>query len=68
MRDAEVTLTLRWADAVDIQRDVLDPNVAFMQGRLKVSGSMAVMGELLARAQNPEWRDRRRRLAAVSGL
>ena len=68
VRDADVVLTLSWDDAVDIQRDRLDPNVAFMQGRLKVSGSMAVMSELLARARTPECRERRRRLAEVSGF
>ena len=38
--DPEVTLTLTWDDARDIQQGTLDPNVAFMQGRMKVAGSM----------------------------
>jgi hypothetical protein len=62
-----VSLTVPWDDAVAIQRGDLDPNVAFMQGRLKVSGSMGVMTELLSRARTPECRERRQRMADVSG-
>lgn len=65
-RDADLTLTLGWDDAVEVQRDRLDPNVAFMQGRLKVNGSMAVMSRLLERARMPECRELRRQLAEVS--
>lgn len=63
-----VTLTLGWDDAVSVQRGDLDPSVAFMQGRLKVSGSMAVMTALLARAHTPECRQRQRQVAEISGF
>ncbi len=46
--DPDVTLTIGWDDAVAIAAGELDPNVAFMQGRMKVAGSMAVMLALLA--------------------
>ena len=37
-------------------RGDLDPNVAFMQGRLKVAGSMGVMISLLTATNTPEYR------------
>ncbi len=64
--DAEVTLTVGWDDAVAVQRGELDPNVAFMQGRLKVSGSMGVMIDLLAGANLPECRALREEMAEIS--
>jgi putative sterol carrier protein len=41
--DADVTVTIPYADAVRVQRGELDPNVAFMQGRAKVNGDMGVL-------------------------
>ena len=55
-----------WQDAVDMERGELDPNVAFMQGRMKVAGSMGVMIELLVATRTPEYQDLRRRVAAVT--
>ncbi len=68
LADAEVTLTLSWGDAVAVLRGDLDPNVAFMQGRMKVSGSMGVMIELLSLANTPEGRALREGIAAVGEL
>ncbi|MGH9080100.1 MAG: SCP2 sterol-binding domain-containing protein [Acidimicrobiales bacterium] len=65
--NAEVTLALTWDDALDVLRGDLDPNVAFMQGRMKVSGSMGVMIDLLSRARTPECREFRQRMAGLSG-
>jgi putative sterol carrier protein len=62
----DVTLTMVWDDAVAIQRGELDPNVAFMQGRMKVAGSMGVMMALLPLTNTPECRDLRRRIASVT--
>ena len=56
VEDPDVTITMGWADAVAVQRGTLDPNVAFMQGRLKVAGSMGVMMNLLAGANAPDLR------------
>ena len=44
----------------------LDPGVAFMQGRMKVAGSMAVVLALLALTATPACRDLRRRIAEVT--
>ncbi len=37
--DVEVTMTLSYADAALVQEGSLDPNAAFMQGRMKVAGT-----------------------------
>jgi predicted lipid carrier protein YhbT len=63
-----VTLTMVWDDATAIQRGDLDPNVAFMQGRLKVAGSMAVMLALLPTLNTPEHQELRRRIAAATAF
>jgi predicted lipid carrier protein YhbT len=64
--DPDVTLTAGWADAVAIQTGALDPNVAFMQGKMKVAGSMALMMELLPVTNTPEYLDLRRRIAELT--
>jgi hypothetical protein len=48
----DVTLTLSWKDGRAIWQGELDPSVAFMQGRLKVAGSMGIVLSLF-----PGWRD-----------
>jgi putative sterol carrier protein len=62
----DVTLTLPWDDAVAMQRGDLDPNVAFMQGRMKVAGSMGVMMALLPVTNTPEYQALRRRITEVT--
>ena len=64
--DSEVTLTTAWADAVALQTGQLDPSVAFMQGRMKVAGSMSLVMELLPVTNTPEYQDLRRRIAEVT--
>ena len=53
---ADVTLTLSDADARNVLSGDLDLNVAFMQGRLKVDGSMALVLDLLALAATDDAR------------
>jgi putative sterol carrier protein len=62
----DVIVTVPWADSVAICQGDLDPNVAFMQGRMKVSGSMGVMMALLSVTSTPEYQDLRRRVAEVT--
>lgn len=38
--DADVTLTVSWADSIAMHTGQLDPNVAMMQGRAKIAGNM----------------------------
>ena len=62
----DVTVTAAWADAASMCRGQLDPNVAFMQGRMKVAGSMGVMLALLPLTNTPEHRELRRRIAEIT--
>jgi putative sterol carrier protein len=62
----DVTVTMVWDDAVAVHKGELDPNVAFMQGRMKVAGSMGVMMALLPATNTPEYQDLRRRIAAIT--
>ena len=54
--DAEFTLTLSYEDSVKIQKGELDPNAAFMQGRMKVTGNMGKLMSLLPLTQSPEYK------------
>jgi len=54
--DAEFTLTLSLEDSIKIQKGELDPNAAFMQGRMKVSGNMGKLMTLLPLTQSPEYK------------
>lgn len=62
--DAEVTLTETWDDAVAIASGALDANVAFMQGRVKVVGSMGALMAVMPLTQSPEYRSLVAELAA----
>ncbi|MGO8872241.1 MAG: SCP2 sterol-binding domain-containing protein [Acidimicrobiales bacterium] len=64
--EPDVTLTMTWSDAQAMDRDELDPNVAFMQGRMKVAGSMAVMMSLLPLTNTPEYHGLRRRISELT--
>jgi len=63
---AEVTVTLSWDDAVAVQQGALDPNVAFMRGRLKVAGSMGVMLHLLAATATPAYQELRQKVLDIT--
>ena len=56
--DAEITLSMSYDDAVKMQRGELDPNAAFMQGRIKVvpGSNMGKLMSLLPLTQSPEYR------------
>lgn len=64
--DAEVTLTTGYADAVKIQKGELDANAAFMQGRVKVTGSMAKVMALLPITSSPEYKQLQADIAAIT--
>lgn len=54
--DADFTLTLSWDDSVKIQKGELDPNAAFMQGRMKVTGNMGKLMSLLPLTQSDDYK------------
>ena len=54
--DAEVTLTESYEDAMHIQKNELDANAAFMQGRVKVTGNMAKLMAMLPITNSAEYK------------
>ncbi|MEQ1787771.1 MAG: SCP2 sterol-binding domain-containing protein [Acidimicrobiales bacterium] len=54
--DADVVLTHTYADATQIAQGALDANVAFMQGRVKVVGSMGHVMALMPLTQSEAYR------------
>ncbi len=62
----DLTLSLSWSDAAAVQSGTLDPSVAFMQGRMKVAGSMALVLELLPAAREPDHLEFHRRVAELT--
>jgi hypothetical protein len=62
----DIGLTVSWDDGIALTTGTLDPNVAFMQGRLKVGGSMALVLALLSVTGSAGYRQLCERLAAVT--
>ncbi len=62
----DVTLSLTASDARGVLAGSLDPNVAFMQGRMKVTGEMGLVLDLLALAATDDFRARREQVAELS--
>jgi putative sterol carrier protein len=54
--DADFTITASYEDSVKIAKQDLDPNAAFMQGRMKVTGNMGKLMSLLPLTQSPEYK------------
>ena len=64
--DADFTLTLSYDDSVKIQKGELDPNAAFMQGRMKVTGNMGKLMSLLPLTQSAEYKAIQEKIRAVT--
>lgn len=47
LADADFSFAVTWADSVSVASGALDANAAFMQGRMKVAGSVGKMLGLL---------------------
>ena len=54
--DADFTMTLTYDDSVKVQKGELDANAAFMQGRMKVSGNMGKLMQLMPLTNSPEYK------------
>jgi hypothetical protein len=66
--DADVALTLPYAEAVAVQKGELDPSVAYMQGRMKTAGDPGKLLVLLAATATSAYAALRTDLAAVTDL
>jgi hypothetical protein len=64
--DPDATMSLTAPDARGVLAGDLDPSVAFMQGRMKVTGDMSLVLDLLALAATDDARARRERVAGLS--
>jgi hypothetical protein len=64
--DADLTMTLDYATAVEIQQGTLDPSVAFMQGRSKAAGDTGVLLQLLPFTRTDAYRALRDKLNATT--
>jgi putative sterol carrier protein len=62
--DADVTMTITWADSVAMQSGVLDPNVAMMQGRAKIAGNMGRVMAVLPLSSSSEYASVQQKVAA----
>jgi len=54
--DSDFTLTLSYADSMAVQKGELDANAAFMQGRMKVTGNMGKLMQLMPLTNSPEYK------------
>ncbi len=64
--EADVVLTQSYEDAVKIQKGELDPNAAFMQGKVKVDGNMAKLMSLLPVINSPEFQQLQEKLEPIT--
>ncbi len=55
--DADFTMTLSYEDSVKIQKGELDANAAFMQGRMKVTGNMGRLMQLMPLTTSSEYQE-----------
>ena len=54
--DPDFTMTLSYADSVAVQKGEFDPNAGFMQGRMKVTGNMGKLMQLMPLTMSPEYK------------
>lgn len=65
--DADVVLSIPWADAVAVLRGELGVNAAYMQGRLKTDGPTGPLLGVLAALSSPAGVACREALSATTG-
>ena len=64
--DSDFTLTMSYDDAKKVQQGELDPNAAFMQGRMKVAGNVAKLMALLPITNSPEYKQLQEQVREMS--
>jgi hypothetical protein len=66
--DAEITMTMSYDDAKKIQEGELDPNAAFMQGRIKIGSNtnMAKLMSLMPLTNSPEYKELQKEIRGIT--
>ncbi len=64
--DADFTLTSTYDDSVAIAKGELDANAAFMQGKMKVTGNMGKLMQLMPLTMSPEYQALGEKVRAIT--
>lgn len=64
--DADFTLTSTYEDSVAIAKGELDANAAFMQGKMKVTGNMGKLMQLMPLTMSPEYQELGEKIRALT--
>jgi hypothetical protein len=66
--EADITMTMSYDDAKKIQEGDLDPNAAFMQGRIKIGNNtnMAKLMSLMPLTNAPEYKELQKEIRTVT--
>ncbi len=64
--DPDLTLTMTYEDARRVQAGELDPQAAFMQGRIKVAGNMTMLMALMPITNSAEYRQLQEQIREVT--
>lgn len=64
--DVDFTMTLSYDDSVKVQKGELDANAAFMQGRMKVTGNMGKLMQLMPLTNSPEYKALQEEIRAMT--
>lgn len=66
--EPDITMTMSYDDAKKIQEGELDPNAAFMQGRIKIGGgsNMAKLMSLMPLTNAPEYKELQKEIRGIT--
>jgi len=64
--DVDFTMSLTFDDSVKVQKGELDPNAAFMQGRMKVTGNMGKLMQLMPLTNSPEYKQLQEEIRGIT--
>ncbi len=64
--EPDITMAESYDDAMKIQKGDLDPNAAFMQGRIKVAGNMAKLMSLMPLTNAPEYKELQKEIQGMT--